>query len=145
MNKNNTQNNSIEKRKIKITNKLNKNSLSNQSTENKKVNSSIIPGDIHLVNLGSFNGHVIGGIRPCLILQVDRQTVALIPITSQANPDLSAEFPLKAGIGGLDRDSYLKLTQPQTVPKVRISKRLGSIPRVLLSKIIRASALFSLL
>ena len=76
---------------------------------------------------------VLGGVRPVLIVQNDignrfSPTVIAAAITSkQDKTNLPTHIPVKAGTGGLSRDSVVLLEQIRTLDKHRLRERAGRV------------------
>ena len=90
-------------------------------------------GDIYYADLRPVIGSEQGGIRPVLILQNNvgnrhSPTVIAAAITSkQDKTNLPTHIGIKAGTGGLTRDSVVLLEQVRTLDKRRLRERAGQI------------------
>jgi mRNA interferase MazF len=80
-------------------------------------------GDIFVVEFPARGGHVQAGRRPAVVVQADRfsrsGTVVLCPITSAPPPDdhpRPHRVPITPAETGLDRASWVKADQLQTIP-----------------------------
>ena len=89
-------------------------------------------GDVWLVDFGSGRGSEQGGARPALVIQNDTgnfhaATTIVAAITSTIKP-YPVTVVLAAGAAGLKLPSMVNLAQILTIDKVRLRKRLGSLP-----------------
>ena len=90
-------------------------------------------GEVLYADLSPVVGSEQGGIRPVLIVQNDvgnrySPTVIAAAITSkQDKTNLPTHIGLKAGTGGLTRDSVVLLEQIRTLDKRRLRERAGRI------------------
>ena len=90
-------------------------------------------GEVFYADLSPVVGSEQGGIRPVLILQNDignrhSPTVIAAAITSRQNKNrLPTHIGLKAGRGGLTRDSIVLLEQIRTLDKRRLRERAGRL------------------
>src|SRR5947209_20421191 len=91
----------------------------------------ILRGDIRWAELNPVRGHEQGGRRPVLVLSHDvfnqrSGTVIALAITSQPQ---RAGYPLtwKLPSGALESDSWVKLSQIQTLSSERLGQSIGRI------------------
>ena len=90
-------------------------------------------GEVFYADLSPVVGSEQGGVRPVLIVQNDvgnrhSPTVIAAAITSkQDKTNLPTHFGIKAGTGGLTRDSVVLLEQVRTLDKRRLRERAGQI------------------
>jgi len=90
-------------------------------------------GEVYLVNFDPMIGAEIRKTRPALIVQNDianrHSPVTIVSaITSQfEEPLYPTEVLLKAGEGGMKKDSVILLNQIRSVDKKRLVRRLGRI------------------
>ena len=90
-------------------------------------------GDIYYADLRPVIGSEQGGIRPVLILQNNvgnrhSPTVIAAAITSkQDKTNLPTHIGIKAGTGGLTRDSVVLLEQVRTLDKRRLREHMGHL------------------
>ena len=88
-------------------------------------------GEVFYADLSPVVGSEQGGVRPVLIVQNDignrfSPTVIAAAITSkQDKTNLPTHIPVKAGTGGLSRDSVVLLEQIRTLDKHRLRERAG--------------------
>ena len=94
---------------------------------------TISRGDVVLCDLNQVVGTEQAGIRPVVILQIDRANAAsphtiIAPFTTKIRRALlpSHVFVL-AGVGGLSKDSVLLCEQIRVIDKRRIIKILGHL------------------
>ena len=88
-------------------------------------------GEVFYADLSPVVGSEQGGVRPVLIVQNDignrfSPTVIAAAITSkQDKTNLPTHIPVKAGTGGLSRDSVVLLEQIRTLDKHRLRRERG--------------------
>ena len=93
-------------------------------------------GEVFYADLSPVVGSEQGGIRPVLILQNDignrhSPTVIAAAITSRQDKNrLPTHIGLKAGRGGLTRDSIVLLEQIRTLDKRRLREGAGGVDAV---------------
>ncbi len=91
-------------------------------------------GEIWMVDFGPATGPEQAGVRPAIILQDDSlgqvfATTIVVPLTTNLRRlSLPATLLLKAGEGGLPRDSVALCFQVQVRGKARLTQRLGELP-----------------
>ena len=88
-------------------------------------------GEVFYADLSPVVGSEQGGVRPVLIVQNDvgnrhSPTVIAAAIT-QDKTNLPTHIGIKAGTGGLTRDSVVLLEQVRTLDKRRLRERAGQI------------------
>lgn len=94
---------------------------------------TISRGDIVLCDLNPVIGTEQAGIRPVVILQIDRANAAsphtiIAPFTTKIRRALLPSHALvPAGVGGLTQDSVVLCEQIRVVDKRRIVKVLGHL------------------
>ncbi len=90
-------------------------------------------GDIYFADCGNQIGHIQAGIRPVIIVQNDvgnhfAPTVIAIPISCQI---YKAHYPthilLRAGMGGLPKDSIVLAEQMRVMDKFCLKTYVGHI------------------
>ena len=94
---------------------------------------SIARGDLVLCDLNPVVGTEQAGIRPAVVLQIDRANAVsphtiIIPLTTKIRRALlpsNVFFP--SGTGGLERDSVLLCEQLRVIDKRRITRVLGHL------------------
>ena len=90
-------------------------------------------GDIFLVDLNPIVGTEQAGIRPALVLQINRANAVsphtiIIPFTTKIREvKLPSHVRIPAGVGGLAEDSILLCEQIRVIDKRRLMRRTGSI------------------
>lgn len=98
-------------------------------------------GEIYLADLDPVVGSEQGSRRPVLIIQNDvgnqySPTTIVAAISSQLSPKTyPTEVRLKAGAGGLDKDSAVLMNQIKTIDKRRLENRLGELNPAMIRKI----------
>lgn len=102
---------------------------------------SINRGDICLVDFGTANGCVQGGLRPAIVIQNNignhfSPTILVVPLTSRLNKSyLPTHVFIPSGNGGLKTNSLALTEQIQTVNKTQISKIIGFLNSIIINKI----------
>jgi len=90
-------------------------------------------GDVSLVDLNPVVGTEQAGIRPALVVQIDRANVSsphttIIPFTTRIKKTiLPSHVKIPSGIGGLTEDSILLCEQIRVIDKRRLVRRIGNI------------------
>ena len=91
-------------------------------------------GEVFYADLSPVVGSEQGGVRPVLIVQNDignrySPTVIAAAITSKLDKtNLPTHIGVKAGQGGLTKDSVILLEQIRTIDKRRLRVRSGKLP-----------------
>jgi mRNA interferase MazF len=103
-------------------------------------------GEVYYVNFDPTIGVEIKKTRPAMIIQNDigntfSQATIVAAITSTKRKISPYEVFLKAGEGGLQKDSIVLLNQIRTIDKRRLGKRLGTISAETMKKADRAIAI----
>lgn len=97
-------------------------------------------GEVYYVNFDPTIGVEIKKTRPALIIQNDvgnihSQATIVAAITSASREIFPYEVFLKAGEGGLQKDSIVLLNQIRTIDKKRLGKRIGILSSEAMEKI----------
>ena len=98
-------------------------------------------GDVSLVDLNPVVGTEQAGIRPALVIQIDRANVTsphtiIIAFTTKIKETiLPSHVKIPAGIGGLTQDSILLCEQIRVIDKRRLVRRIGNIEEENLRKV----------
>jgi mRNA interferase MazF len=93
----------------------------------------IYRGDVVLCDLNPVVGTEQSGIRPVVIVQIDRANVAsphtiIVPFTSKIRRKLlPSHVFVPAGVGGLSQDSVLLCEQIRVIDKSRTIRVLGHL------------------
>src|SRR5579862_4867378 len=94
----------------------------------------MIRGEIYLANLNPASGSEQGGTRPVLIvsrdaLNVNAPIVIVAPITGREHKRqlYPTHCEMKAGEGGLSKNSVALCEQVRAISKGRLTKRVGRI------------------
>ncbi len=101
-------------------------------------------GDIVLCDLNPVKGTEQAGIRPVVIIQIDRANAVsphtiIAPCTSKIRRALlPSHVFVPAGIGGLSKDSVILCEQIRVIDKSRIIKVLGDLDRKYLKQLNKA-------
>ncbi len=108
----------------------------------------IVRGEVYLLDYSEGSrGAEMQKLRPALVIQNDvgnkySSTTIVAAITSTAS---AVAYPtnvsLRKGVGGLDRDSVVRLDQIRTVDSTRLLKRLGKVPDSSMRQVNHAIAL----
>jgi mRNA interferase MazF len=94
---------------------------------------SLLRGEVALCDLNPVVGSEQAGIRPVLVLQIDRANFGsphtiIAPFTSKIKQTvLPSHVLISAHQGGLTQDSVLLCEQIRVVDKRRITKALGQL------------------
>jgi len=97
-------------------------------------------GEVYYVSFDPTIGVEIKKTRPALIIQNDignmhSQATIVAAITSTDREVFPYEVSLKAGEGGLQKDSIVLLNQIRTIDKKRLGKRIGILSLEAMEKI----------
>jgi mRNA interferase MazF len=90
-------------------------------------------GDVFLVDLNPVVGTEQAGVRPALVIQIDKANAAsphtvIIPFTTRIKDvKLPSHVRIPAGIGELPEDSILLCEQIRVVDIRRLVHRLGNV------------------
>jgi mRNA interferase MazF len=91
-------------------------------------------GDVWVVGLEPVVGSEQAKTRPCVVVQRDAanrsgRTTIVVPVTDAKNKPVDTIRPLlRAGEGGLTKDSIALCRQVRVVDYLRLTKRLGTLP-----------------
>ncbi len=93
-------------------------------------------GDVFLVSLDPTRGKEIQKTRPCVIVSPDElntylETFIVAPLTSGGH-----SYPFRVPCRFQERDGHVVLDQIRTVDKGRLVRRLGSLTRGTLRKVL---------
>lgn len=105
---------------------------------------TITRGDVVLCDLNPITGTEQAGIRPAVILQVDRANAVsphtiIAPFTTKIRRALlPSHVFIPAGVGGLSQDSVVLCEQIRVVDKRRIIKVLGHLDDSYMEEIAKA-------
>ena len=105
---------------------------------------TITRGDVVLCDLNPVVGTEQAGIRPVVILQIDRANAAsphtiMAPFTTKIRRALlPSHVFVPAGVGGLSQDSVVLCEQIRVIDKRRIIKVLGHLNDSYVDEIARA-------
>jgi mRNA interferase MazF len=94
-------------------------------------------GDIYLVGLDPTRGREIKKTRPCLVVSPDDlnahlQTVVVAPLTSSGKP-----YPFRVACQFDGTSGLVVLDQVRTVDRERLVKRLGTLQRPILERVLQ--------
>ncbi|OCQ99248.1 PemK family transcriptional regulator [Oscillatoriales cyanobacterium USR001] len=101
-------------------------------------------GDIVLCDLNPVVGTEQAGVRPVLVLQIDRANAVsphtiIAPFTTKIRRVLlSSHVFVPAGIGGLSQDSVLLCEQIRVSDKSRLVKVLGNLDDIYMQEVAKA-------
>jgi mRNA interferase MazF len=96
---------------------------------------SVLRGDLVLADLNPVIGTEQSGIRPVVVIQIDRANLVsphtiIVPLTSKIREAiLDSHYLLRAGVAGLNQDSVVLCEQVRAVDKrrmIRVMGRLGN-------------------
>lgn len=105
---------------------------------------AITRGDVVLCDLNPVIGTEQAGIRPVVILQIDRANAVsphtiIAPFTTKIRRELlPSHVFVPVGVGGLNQDSVVLCEQIRVIDKSRIIKILGNLDNVYLQKLNKA-------
>ncbi|MBI5788378.1 MAG: type II toxin-antitoxin system PemK/MazF family toxin [Candidatus Schekmanbacteria bacterium] len=100
-------------------------------------------GDIFLVNLDPTVGHEIRKTRPAVVVSNNYincygNVVVIVPLTSNTQNVSPSHVVISKGAGSLDKDSKAVADHIKSVDKLRLAKKIGSLPPNLLQHILEA-------
>jgi mRNA interferase MazF len=101
---------------------------------------SIKRGDLFLVNFDPTLGSKAKKIRPALVVSNDINNlhspiVSIAPITSNVTKVYSFEVQIPPGTGGLRTRSKVMVNQTRAVDKIRLIKKLGTLPEKIMLEV----------
>jgi mRNA interferase MazF len=105
---------------------------------------TVTRGDVVLCDLNPVLGTEQAGVRPAVVLQIDRaNTVSphtiIAPFTTKIRHALlPSHVFIPAGVGGLSQDSVLLCEQIRVIDKRRIIKVIGHLDESYLQQIAKA-------
>ena len=105
---------------------------------------AITRGDVVLCDLNPVIGTEQAGIRPVVILQIDRANAVsphtiIAPFTTKIRRELlPSHVFVRAGVGGLSQDSVVLCEQIRVIDKSRIIRIIGNLDDVYLQKLNKA-------
>ena len=101
-------------------------------------------GDVVLCDLNPVIGTEQAGIRPVIVLQIDRANAVsphtiIAPFTSKIRRALlPSHVFVPAGVGGLSQDSVVLCEQIRVIDKSRIIRVIGHLDNVYLEELAKA-------
>ncbi|MBT9149600.1 MAG: type II toxin-antitoxin system PemK/MazF family toxin [Dehalococcoidia bacterium] len=101
-------------------------------------------GNVFLLDLNPVVGTEQSGIRPALIIQIDRANeksphTIIVPFTTKIKEAiLPSHVNIPAGVGGLAKDSVLLCEQIRVIDKRRLVRKIGNIGTENLQKVATA-------
>ena len=104
----------------------------------------ILRGDIYRAQLDPVLGSEQGGMRPVLVVQNNvgnkySPTVIALAVTSRlSKPRLPTHIPIRAGCGGLNKDSLILAEQIRTLDKQRLKEKLGCVNETTMMQVDKA-------
>jgi mRNA interferase MazF len=105
---------------------------------------TVVRGDVVLCDLNPVVGTEQAGVRPALVVQIDRaNTVSphtiIAPFTTRIrHAVLPSHALIPAGVGGLTHDSVVLCEQIQVIDKRRIIRVLGHVADTYMEEVARA-------
>ena len=108
---------------------------------------NITRGDVVLCDLNPVVGTEQAGIRPALVLQIDRANAVsphtiIAPFTTKIRRALlPSHVFIPAGVGGLTQDSVLLCEQIRVIDKRRILRVLGHLDEPYMQQVAKAVSL----
>ena len=98
-------------------------------------------GDVFLVDLNPVVGAEQAGIRPALVIQIDKANVVsphtvIVPFTARIRDvKLPSHVRIPAGTGGLTEESILLCEQIRVIDKRRLVRKIGSVEQEQLTEV----------
>ena len=98
-------------------------------------------GEVYIANLDPVIGSEQGARRPVVIIQNDvgnkySPTTIVATVTSQVTPKIyPTEVRVKAGEGGLEKESSILLNQIKTIDKRRLESYVGKFSPTIMTKV----------
>ncbi|MCX7854469.1 MAG: type II toxin-antitoxin system PemK/MazF family toxin [Anaerolineae bacterium] len=108
---------------------------------------TVARGDVVLCDLNPVVGTEQAGVRPALVLQIDRANAVsphtiIAPFTTKIRRALlPSHVFVPAGVGGLTQDSVLLCEQIRVIDKRRILKILGHLDESYMQQVAKAVSL----
>jgi len=105
---------------------------------------SVTRGDVVLCDLNPVVGTEQAGVRPAVVLQIDRANAVsphtiIAPFTTKIQRALlPSHVFVPAGVGGLSQDSVVLCEQIRVIDKRRIIKVLGHLDEPYLQQVAKA-------
>jgi mRNA interferase MazF len=105
---------------------------------------SVTRGDVVLCDLNPVVGTEQAGVRPAVVLQIDRANAVsphtiIAPFTTKIRRALlPSHVFVPAGVGGLSQDSVVLCEQIRVIDKRRIIKVLGHLDEPYLQQVAKA-------
>ena len=105
---------------------------------------NVIRGDVVLCDLNPVIGTEQGGIRPAVIVQIDRANAVsphtiIAPFTSKIQRGiLPSHVFVPAGVGSLSLDSVILCEQVRVIDKSRIVRAIGHLDDAYMEELARA-------
>ena len=105
---------------------------------------TVMRGDVVLCDLNPVVGTEQAGVRPAVVLQIDRANAVsphtiIAPFTTKIRRALlPSHVFVPAGVGGLSQDSVVLCEQIRVIDKRRIIKVLGHLDEPYLQQIAKA-------
>ena len=105
---------------------------------------TVVRGDVILCDLNPVIGTEQAGVRPALVVQIDRaNTVSphplIVPFTTRIRGAvLPSHALIPAGSGGLTHDSVVLCEQTRVIDKRRIIRVLGHVDDTYMAEVARA-------
>jgi mRNA interferase MazF len=105
---------------------------------------TVVRGDVILCDLNPVIGTEQAGVRPALVVQIDRANTAsphtiIAPFTTRIRRAvLPSHALIPAGVGGLTHDSVVLCEQIRVIDKRRIIRVLGHVDDTYMEEVARA-------
>ena len=109
---------------------------------------TILPqrGEIYSVDFTTSTGHEMAGLHPCVVVQNDvgnkfsGLTIVVVVTSNLRVASLPIGVFVKAGAGGLIRDSVINCGHIYTIDKTRLAKRIGQLSSDIIAEVDQALA-----
>ncbi len=98
-------------------------------------------GALYVANLSPGRGTEPGKLRPVLVIQTDLLNAAehpstwIIPCTTRLAGENLLRVSLPKGIAGNRKSCELMIDQSRAIDNRRLKKRLGTLPRIVLTEV----------
>jgi mRNA interferase MazF len=102
----------------------------------------VIKGDVYEAVLDPTQGSEQGGTRPVVIVSRDAinhnsPIVVIVPLSKRENHAriYPSQIEIRAGVGGLRKDSVAMGEQVRAISKTRLTKSIGHLPSPVIAKL----------
>ena len=105
------------------------------------MNPRVEHGGLYLADLSPRRGTEAGRVRPVLVIQTDllnavgHPSMWVLPCTSKLVGESLLRVFLPKGISGNTTDCELMIDQGRTIDNARLKRKLGTLPKTLLTEV----------